>query len=236
MKDALIIYLPILLVGAAAALPAALANWAPWEIALLVGIVGVVAAAWAWYALQVRRAELAALSSDDQAARLLGESLAQCGLLPTAVVKEVWDAFTTLPSEGKRSLALAVTGFVSNLDEPHAAGENIIAIARGFRGTPPPDPLPTSDEQASRVLGEALGRAAGYFDEGVSREVWEVFAALSGEPKRAMAAAVTGFLSTVQLGEVPALGAMVLELVHSFRPENSLDELLTPDTHAAAAP
>src|SRR4051794_23611371 len=100
------IYGPIVAGTALPLVVAYLGNWQPWEIVALVAVLAVPAAlvggAWAWYAVQARRAELVALSSDEQAARLLGEALGRCGPFLSAVVaKEVWDAFATLASESK---------------------------------------------------------------------------------------------------------------------------------------
>ena len=161
MKDQLMIYGPLILVAAAGALPAVLAGLEPWQLITLAAILGVagviLAGIWAWYSLQVRRAELEALTSDDQAARLLGQALGKCGVFVNGPVsQEIWDAFAASPSETKRSLALAVTGLMASEEAPNLYADKIKAIAKSFRGptTPEPEAL-TSVEQAAHLLGEA---------------------------------------------------------------------------------
>lgn len=245
MKDALAAWLPIAFIAALGALPAVLANWSPWQIVLLVAVLGVVGAVvggvWAWYSVQTRRIELTPLTTDDQAARLLGEALAQHGgYVHAPHLKDVWEAFAALPSESKRALAAALVGLLSGSGSfPFGLGDKVAALARGFykTDTTASESLPLTDEQAARSLGESLGRCAGLLDEGLSQEIWATFAALNGEPKRALAAAVAGFFATASHTNIELGSDSLRDLVRSFRPHGqSLDELLTPEFPSAATP
>ena len=130
--------LMVLLLGGGT-VTALVSNWRPWEVVALVAVLGTAGAALAavsaWQEVRTREIELAALTSDEQAARLLGEALNRCGAyLPEKTVRELWDAFNGLPSEQKRSLALAIVGFVgdSGAIELMGAGPKLLAIARSF--------------------------------------------------------------------------------------------------------
>jgi len=232
---------PIGLVVLAGALPAFLAGWAPWEIIVLAAVVGaagaVLAAVWAWYAVQVRRAELAALTSDEQAARLLGESLGRCGaFLAGPASQEIWNTFVALPGEAKRAMALAIVGLI-NSEEEYLAVPKITALARSFRGPGADAPAAlTTDEQAARVFGEALGKCGEALSETAVGEMWEAYAALPGESKRAMASAVAGYISAGDPLATDEFEEKLTHLVRSFRTKKTLDELLTPETETPAAP
>ena len=226
-------YAPYALFAVLAAVPAILNNWQPWEIIALVAVLaaaGAVAAwAWAWYAARVRASELAALSSDEQAARLLGEALGQCGLLlPGEYSKEIWDVFATVPSESKRAMALAAGGLIANMDAYDVSGavSRIHGMACGFRGPAAPAPAITTEEQAARALGEAVGRCANILDDKMTRELWDVFTSLPGDAKREFASALAGFVATVNLNLEP--GEKMLALAHSFRAVSELSPALTP--------
>ncbi len=131
---AALIGIPFVMIAAPAVL-GYLSDWNAWQIIALVGVlaVGTGAAAWAfaWYAVQTRRAELAALSSDEQAARLLGEALPRCHMSDDGL-RDLWNAFNGLPSEAKRAMVLAIIGFVENSDSPVGDSE-LLNIARSFR-------------------------------------------------------------------------------------------------------
>ncbi len=214
------------LIAALAVVPvllASLSTWRPWEIIALVALLaptGAAAAwAWAWYTARVRQIELAALSSDDQAARLLGEALGRCGsVLTGALSKEVWDAFASLPSESKRALALAITGFVTDSDqsETFGFGAQLVGIVRGFRG-PVAVPEIASDEQAARAFGDALGQCVRHLNTVAARELWDTFAALPSEAKRELASALSGFVATADLDHGGDIGKHLLALAHSFQ-------------------
>jgi hypothetical protein len=235
-----------------------LSNWAPWQIVLLAAVLGiagaVLAAVWAWYSVQIRKAELAALTSDDQAARLLGEAVARHGAYILAPhIKEIWEAFAALPSDAKRSLATAAIGLVANSDSiAFGLGDKLVALARSFRtstGVPVAEVYaqPLSYEQASRVLGEAMGKCDDHLPAGVAQEIWEAFAALDGPPRSALAAAFAGFVSSIDPQYSHNFGGKILEIVRSFRPRDeapdeprpapararTLDELLTPESEPA---
>jgi hypothetical protein len=129
----------ILLIGAGGA-TAVLNHWQPWEVVGLVAALGGAGAALAgvaaWRAVRGRAIELAAITTDEQAARLLGEALRRCGVyLPETVARELWDTFVALPGETKRAMALAIVGFVgdSGADELIGAGNKLATIARSFR-------------------------------------------------------------------------------------------------------
>jgi HAMP domain-containing protein len=66
-------------------------DWMPLEIVVLVAVAAVAAvslcALLAWYRLRHRQIELAACTSDDQAARLLAESLAKVGATADSVAE-----------------------------------------------------------------------------------------------------------------------------------------------------
>jgi HAMP domain-containing protein len=91
-------------------------DWKPLEIVALVAVAAVAAvsmcALLAWYRLRHRQIELAACTSDDQAARLLAESLAKVGMTADGV-EEIMTAFVRMDSTGKRSLAAAISGLVA---------------------------------------------------------------------------------------------------------------------------
>jgi HAMP domain-containing protein len=95
-------------------------DWKPLEIVVLVAVAAVAAvslcALLAWYRLRHRQIELAACTSDDQAARLLAESLAKVGMTADGV-EETMTVFGRMDSASKRSLALAVTGLVTATDK-----------------------------------------------------------------------------------------------------------------------
>lgn len=123
---------------------ALLSNWRPWEVIALVAVLGtggaVIVAVSAWQEVRTRQIELTALTSDEQAARLLGEALNRCGTyLPEKTVREMWDVFNCLPGDQKRSLALAIVGFIgeSQSYEFIGAGPKLVAIARSFRDAVP---------------------------------------------------------------------------------------------------
>ena len=71
-------------------------DWMPLEIVVLVAVAAVAAvslcALLAWYRLRHRQIELAACTSDDQAARLLAESLAKVGATADSV-EEIMTTF-----------------------------------------------------------------------------------------------------------------------------------------------
>jgi HAMP domain-containing protein len=82
-------------------------GWKPLEIVVLVAVAAVAAvsmcALLAWYRLRHRQIELAACTSDDQAARLLAESLAKVGMTADSV-EETITVFGRMDSASKRSL------------------------------------------------------------------------------------------------------------------------------------
>jgi hypothetical protein len=119
----------------------------------------------AWYRLRKRQLEMAAFSGDDQAARVLGESLARCAAHPD-IVKEVMTAFARMDSAGKRSLASAVAGLLAATDLGYPqnlgpAAQRIRAIVAGLaeRGR-----LSDGGEEARRAGGERTGEE-GYVAE-----------------------------------------------------------------------
>jgi hypothetical protein len=126
---------------AAMVAPAVLNTWRPGEIIGLVAVLAltgaVVVGVQAWQTVRTRAIELAALTSDEQAARLLGEALHRCGphYLPEKSLREVWDTFVTLPSEAKRAMALAIVGFIGDSEsyELVGAGPKLVSIARSFQ-------------------------------------------------------------------------------------------------------
>jgi hypothetical protein len=133
--------LMILFVGVGA-VTAVFDRWSPWEIVALVAILGatgaVVAGVSAWQEIRTREIELAALTSDEQAARLLGEALGRCGpFLAERAVRDLWATFATLPSEEKRALALAIVGFIGDSESYALAGvgPKLLSIAQSFRAT-----------------------------------------------------------------------------------------------------
>ena len=140
---------PVLLTGGGT-VAAILNNWKPWEIVALAAVLGVagamIAAVGAWYDLRTRAIELAALSSDEQAARLLGEALGRCDhFLEAEASREVWGAFNAAPSRAKRAMTLAVLGFLSQeyIYETAEFNEKIVALARSFlRPAELPAPAP----------------------------------------------------------------------------------------------
>lgn len=184
----------ILLVGAGS-VTALLNGWRPWEIVALAAVLGVagaaIAAVSAWQEVRTREIELTALTSDDQAARLLGEALHKFGAyLPEQVGQKVWEAFNALSSEQKRALALAVVGFVGDSESYQlaSAGSKLLGIAQGFHAAPPATvPAVTSDEQAAHMFGAALGRCYGHLSEAQNRESWDRFAALAPPARRELA-------------------------------------------------
>jgi hypothetical protein len=225
------------LFAALAVVPAILNSWQPWEIIVLVvpltGASAVAAWAWAWHAARVREAELAALSSDEQAARLLGEALGRCGaFLNDAAAKEIWDAFTNLPSESKRALTLAITGFLADREgyETYGFSNKILAIVRGFRDPSTVAPAITTDEQAARTFGESLGRCVRHLSPKIAQELWDMFAVLPGEGKRGLASAVVGFVSSADLDHGGDIGKHLLGLASAFQltPEPSPAHAVTP--------
>lgn len=122
------------------ALPAVFGGWAPWQLVALAGVAGAagaaVAWAWAWHAAQVRRAELAAYSADDLAARQAGEAVGRCGrFLPPDRAQELWAAFAALPPDGRRAMGLAVAGLLAQTDDIGliSVGDRLLAVAHGFR-------------------------------------------------------------------------------------------------------
>jgi hypothetical protein len=145
---------PLFVVPLLAVLPGAFAGWSPGEITTLVGVLGAAgvgfAAVWAWHRVQLRRAELAALTTDDQAARLLSESLARLGpFLSPALTAEVWETFIALPGESKRALAQGVAGLVADREPAELAGfgQKVAGIARAFHS---PDDRPTRAARRGR--------------------------------------------------------------------------------------
>jgi hypothetical protein len=129
----------LLLIGAGI-IAAVLNRWQPWEVVGLVAALGGAGAALAavgmWCAVRVRAIELAAITTDEQAARLLGEALRRCGpFLSEQVARELWDTFVALPGETKRTMALAIVGFVgdSGASELIGAANTLVTIARSFR-------------------------------------------------------------------------------------------------------
>lgn len=220
---------PILLTGGGTAV-AMLAQWQPWEIVALAAVLGVAGAALAavaaWYDLRTRAINLAAITSDEQAARLLGEALGQCGThLPEQTSKEIWDTFANAPSDSKRAMTLAITGFIEQLDslELMFAGPKLLSLAHGFRTPKPPI---SSDEEAARLFGEAVGRCANYLDDKATQEVWDVFTALPPSEKRGFASVLAGFVSSVDFDLEP--GEKILALARSFRAVSEHSPALTP--------
>src|SRR5262245_32898099 len=119
---------------------AVVSNWRPWEVVALAAVLGVagtaLAAVSAWQEVRTREVELTALTSDEQAARLLGEAIHQCGAyLPEPTVRKLWDTFNSLPSDAKRTMALAIVGFIGDSEsyELISAGPKLVAIAQSFR-------------------------------------------------------------------------------------------------------
>lgn len=128
------------LLAAAVFAPFFLTAWRAWELVALCGVLAtagaLVTAIYAWLAVRTRAIELAALTSDEQAARLLGEALKRCGVfLQEKVVREIWDAFATLPSEPKRAMALAIVGYIGESEQYELVGvaPKLVSIARSFR-------------------------------------------------------------------------------------------------------
>lgn len=207
------------LIALAAAL-SLLGGWHPREAVALVATLAVAGAAalWAraWHAVRAHEAEATTLSPDEQAAWLLGESLARCGAsLDAGAIKEVWDVFAAVPDGAKRSLALAVTGFLAGTDRdsPTGLGDRLLALVRGFR-----DPLASADDgQIARAFGRAVGRCGAFFDGVGTKELWGVFAALPGDAKRGLTNALIGFLSSADLTSDDAADEKVLALARSFR-------------------
>jgi hypothetical protein len=129
----------IVLLGGGA-VSAVLNTWRPWEVVGLVAVLGttvaVLAGVGVWHSVRTRALELTALTSDEQAARLLGEALARCGsFLQEPAAREVWATFAGLPSETKRAAALAIVGFIgdADADELTGVGPKLVSIARSFR-------------------------------------------------------------------------------------------------------
>jgi hypothetical protein len=124
-----------------------------------------------------------------------------------------------------------------NSEEEYLAVPKISALARSFRGPGADAPAAlTSDEQAARALGEALGKCGEAITEAAVGDIWEAYAALPGESKREMASAVAGYVSAVDPLTTDAFEERLTHLVRSFRPKKTLDELLTPETETSAAP
>lgn len=120
-------------------------NLTPLEVVVLtvfpslavVGVVGFMA----WYWLRRRQIELAALDTDEQAARLLGECLARA-LVSAEVIEEVMSAFARMDSAAKRTLALSIAGLVAehNADVWEQLGPKIAGMVRGLSSGKEMDP------------------------------------------------------------------------------------------------
>jgi len=117
----------------------------------LVGIVGFLS----WYWLRRREIDLAALGTDEQAARLLGESLGQA-FVSAEVIEEVMTAFARMNSPTKRTLAMSIAGLIAQHSTDHweTLGPKILGVVRGLSaplaGNPPagsggPPPLDKGD-------------------------------------------------------------------------------------------
>jgi hypothetical protein len=124
----------------AAGLVLVLGNLPLWATVALVAVFvlagTLVAGIQAWQFVRLRALELAALASDEQAARLLGEAIRRCGPhVKDSVARELWDTFAALPSDAKRALALAIVGFVGDSESYELAtvGPKLVDIVRSFR-------------------------------------------------------------------------------------------------------
>jgi hypothetical protein len=112
-------------------------SWKPLEIVALVAVAALaivsVGVLIVWYWLRNRQIELAACSSDDQAARLLGESLAKVRMSPRDV-QEVMTTFTRMDSAGKRSLASAIAGVVAATEDllRPTLSKQVLGVVSGF--------------------------------------------------------------------------------------------------------
>jgi hypothetical protein len=115
-----------------------MSDWKPLEVVAMVGVasagVAALGAVLAWFHLRNRQMELAGCTSDDQAARILTESLAKVQLLPPANVEEIMTTFARMDSAGKRSLASAVAGLVQGTDAllRPTLNERIMGVVRGL--------------------------------------------------------------------------------------------------------
>ncbi len=127
------------LLGAAVIVPVLLTGWKPWELVALAAVLAaagvLVVAVQAWQAVHTRAIELTALTSDEQAARLLGEALRRLGpFLSEPASREIWDTFAALPPEAKRALALAIVGLVGDAEQIEliSAAPKLMSITRSF--------------------------------------------------------------------------------------------------------
>jgi len=86
-----------------------------------------------WFKLSKRRMDLAALTSDDQAARLLTENAVKA-LLPPATLEEVMTAFARMDSSSKRCLACAFDGLINAIEGHRRASlpEQLRGLVRVF--------------------------------------------------------------------------------------------------------
>jgi hypothetical protein len=139
----------LLLVGGGS-VAAVFNRWQPWEVVALAGVLGAVGAALAavaaWQEVRTRALELTAVTTDEQAARLMGEALGRCGpFLSEEASGELWEAFAGLSGEPKRAMALAVVGLIGDSEQYELinVGPQLLAAARGFRAAPDPEPAPT---------------------------------------------------------------------------------------------
>lgn len=115
-------------------------DWKPMESVAMVAVIAAtvvsLAFLYVWYYFRSRQIDFSACTSDDQAARILGESLAKVNVSPEGV-EEVMAAFARMDSASKRSTASAVAGLVGATDSHmrRTIEKKLREIVRGFSET-----------------------------------------------------------------------------------------------------
>jgi hypothetical protein len=124
-----------------------MSDWTPWHFITFVGVLSaaviVPICVAAWHVSTRRRIDLASLSLDERAARLLGEAIGQRnGCIRTETVDEVMRIFAGATSEQKRAIVAAIAGMFATATGGPAnlvdLDEKVLTLARRLGGATDP--------------------------------------------------------------------------------------------------